>query len=143
MVCCIPTCAQGPYAAVTGRLEMVFWALWSLLGVLCIWEMLALLVFPFMSTRLGLRACAYRWTRKLGGGRRGHFLRDPRGVHWFARKCAQLFRLMGVIPLMWSHTSKPWRDSPVSMVIMHVWYCGLRGHSGKIAGNFYVRLFSF
>ena len=28
------------------------------------------------------------------------------------------------------------------MVIIHVWYFGLRGHSGEIAGKFYVRPFS-
>ena len=32
---------------------------------------LALLVFPLMSTGLGLRWCAYRWTRPVGGGRWG------------------------------------------------------------------------
>ena len=29
--------------------------------------------------------------------------------------------------------------APVSMVVLHVWYFGLRVHSGKIAGKFYVR----
>ena len=93
MECCLPTCAQGSSAAVTERGEGrvgdgAFWALWVLLGILCIWGVLALLVLPLMSTGLGLRRCAYRWTRLLGGGRRGHSLRDPRGVHWFAQKCA-------------------------------------------------------
>ena len=45
------------------------------LGVLCIF------VFPFMSTGLGLRRCAYRWTRPLGVVWRGYSLRDLRGVH--------------------------------------------------------------
>ena len=76
IVCCLPTCAQGSSAAVTGKVgDGAFWALWVLLGVLCIWGVLALLVFLLMSARLELRR---RWTRPLGGGRRGHSLRDPR-----------------------------------------------------------------
>ena len=49
---------------------------------------LALLVLHRMCSGPGLRRCAYRWTRPSGGGRWGHYLRDPRGVHWFAQKCA-------------------------------------------------------
>ena len=52
---------------------------------------LALQVYPFMRTGLGLRRCANRWTRPLGGGRWGHYLRDLQGVHWFAQKFAHYF----------------------------------------------------
>ena len=57
-----------------------------LLGALCMWEYLLCLFTSFMCTGLGLRRCAYRWTRTLGGGRWRHYLRDPRRVHW---KCFQ------------------------------------------------------
>ena len=40
---------------------------------------LALLVFLLMSAGLGLRRCACRWTRPVGGGQWGHCLRDPSG----------------------------------------------------------------
>ena len=53
-----------------------FWAHWVLLEVLCIWEVLALLVFPLIFTGLGFRRCAYHWTRPLGGGWWEHSLRD-------------------------------------------------------------------
>ena len=45
--------------------------------------------------RVGLRKCAYRRTRPLGGGRRGHHLRDLRGVHWCAQKFARYFLVNG------------------------------------------------
>ena len=51
-------------------------------------RVLALLVFPLMSTGLGLRRCAYRWTRFWAEVAGGHSLRDPRGVHCVAQKCA-------------------------------------------------------
>ena len=38
VVCCLPTCAQGSSAAVKGGVGGgPFWALWVLLGVLCMW----------------------------------------------------------------------------------------------------------
>ena len=40
-----------------------------------------------------------------------------------------------IISLGGSHTCKPWRDSPVSMVIMHVWFIAIRWHLGEIAGK--------
>ena len=95
IVCCLPTCAQGSSAADMVRRgggrgvgDGAFWAFWVLLRVLCIWRVLALLVFPLMSAGFGLRRCANRWIRPVGGGRWGHYLRDPRGVHWFAQKGA-------------------------------------------------------
>ena len=77
-ICC---CNEGCWGG-------TFWALWVLLGVLCIWGVLTLRVLPFISTGLGLRRCAYRWTRPLGRAWRGHSLRDSRGVVWFAQNCA-------------------------------------------------------
>ena len=59
-------------------------------------EVLALLVFLLMSTGLGLRRCAYRWTRPLGGGRWGHYLRDPRGQ----KTAPYVIMVMEVIPFM-------------------------------------------
>ena len=44
-----------------------------------------------------------------------------------------------VIPLVKCRTCWPWRDSPVSVVIMHVWYVGLRGRSREIVCKVYVR----
>ena len=35
--------------------------------------------------------------------------------------------------------SKPQRDSPPSKVMMHVWFLGLMGHFGEIAGSNNVR----
>ena len=35
-------------------------------------------------------------------------------------------------------------QAPVSMVMMHVWFIGIRGHLGEIAGKSTIRpLFSF
>ena len=75
----------------------IFWALWVLLGVLCIFGVLALLVFPLMSTGLGLRRCAYRWTRPSGGGRWSIpcvTLGEFSGLH---KSVLSFFRVMGVI----------------------------------------------
>ena len=84
MACCLPTCAQGSSAAVTGVLGMVgFWAFWVLLRVLCMWGCWLCWFSPSY-----LQGSAYRWTRPSGGGRWGHNSRDPQGVHWCARKCA-------------------------------------------------------
>ena len=86
VVCCLPTCAQGSSAAVT-RIVVhgAFWAFWVLLGVLCMWEALALPVCSLIRTGLGSRMCAYRWTRPLGGGR-------PLGVLWLLHQSAWKFR---------------------------------------------------
>ena len=103
VVCCLPSCAQGSSAAVAGSVVGgAFLALWVLLGVLCIWGLLALLGLLLMSTRLGLRRCAYRWTRctKMCSFFQGGS--DP------SCNVPYVLALAG--------------DSPVSMVIMHVWY---------------------
>ena len=89
VVCCLPTCAQGSSAALTRIVGYgAFWAFWVLLGVLCIWKVLTLLILPLISAGLGLRRCHYRWTRPSGGGRWGHYLCDLWGVHWCAQRCA-------------------------------------------------------
>ena len=48
-------------------------------------------VYLFMCTGAGLRRCAFRWTRPLGGGRWRHDFRNLRGVCWAARKTASYF----------------------------------------------------
>ena len=74
---------------------------WRFLGFLgALWSLVhmggaGVTSFTLISTGLGLRRCAYRWTRPLGGGRWGHYLRDPRGVHWYALKCASCFQVFG------------------------------------------------
>ena len=88
VVCCLPTCAQGSSAAVQGVLGVVHFghsgAPWSLVHM----GGAGFAGFPLMYTGLGLRRCAYRWTRPSGGGRWGHSLRNSRGAVWFAQCCA-------------------------------------------------------
>ena len=48
----------------------------------------------------------------MGGGRWGHFLRDPRRVHWFAQKCALFVQGHGsdsicVMPCMLASVGQP------------------------------------
>ena len=60
---------------------------WVLLGVLCIWGVLALLV-SLLCTRLGLLRCASCWTRPLDGGRLGHYLCNLWGEYLKVHKTA-------------------------------------------------------
>ena len=54
MACCLPTCAQGSSVPVMENAVFgVLGAFWFLLGVLCIWRVLVLLVL-LLCTRLGL-----------------------------------------------------------------------------------------
>ena len=81
VACCLPTCAQGSSDPVMGNdTNGVFWVFWFLLGVLCIWGVLALLV-SLLCTRLGLLRCASCWTCPLGRGRWGHYLCNPWGEY--------------------------------------------------------------
>ena len=123
VVCCLPTCAQDSPATVMENWGFsAFWVLWGLLGVLCVWGMLVLLVLSLIFTGLGLRRCAFRWTRFLGGGRRGHYLRDSRGVSWITqKKCFLCFNGREVIPGISCCICQPWWDIPVSVAVMHVW----------------------
>ena len=74
VACCLPTCAKGLSVPDEGNASFgIFWVLWFLLGVLCTWGVLALLV-SLLCTRLGLLRCASCWTRPLGGGRWRHYL---------------------------------------------------------------------
>ena len=53
----MPTCAEGSSVPVMGNtVNGIFWVLWFLLGVLCIWRVLILLV-SLLCTRLGLHFC--------------------------------------------------------------------------------------
>ena len=90
---CLPTCAQGSSASVAELVGncVFFRVIWVLLGALSMWRVLSLRVYLLMCTGLGLRSCAYRWTRSSGGGRWEHHLRGLLGVHWFARKYALQF----------------------------------------------------
>ena len=74
VACCLPTCAKGSSVPVMENASFgIFWVLWFLLGVLCIWGVLALLV-SLLCTSLGLLRCASCWTRPSGGGRWRHYL---------------------------------------------------------------------
>ena len=71
-----------------GMLLLAFFGFfWFLLGVLCIWGVLALLV-SLLCTRLGLLRCASCWTRPLGGGRWRHYLCNFRGEYFKIHKIA-------------------------------------------------------
>ena len=112
-----------------------------LLGVLCI--LLALLVIPLGCTKLGFQRCASCWTRSLGGGRWGHYLRGPLGVLWFvhqrARKITESSSYnVGVMLYLLASVRSP------SLHGFHdAWYFGLTGQSGEIAGKVCVRPFCF
>ena len=56
----------------------VFWAFWFLLCVLCMLEVLGLVFYLLVCTRLGSCWCAFFWSRPLGVDRLGHYLLD----HW-------------------------------------------------------------
>ena len=72
VACCLSTCAQGSSVPVMVNVASgVFRAFWLLLGVLCVWKVLALLV-SLLCTRLGLQRCASYRTCPSGKGRWGH-----------------------------------------------------------------------
>ena len=85
---------------------------------------------PHMSTGSGLRRCAYRCTRPLGGGRWGHYLRGPMGVHRFLHRCA--WKVKGC-----SSYNVGMMLKMLTLVRLH----GLHGHTGKMTGSIYVRFF--
>ena len=92
MACCLPTCAQGSSVSVMGFVgNGCFWASWFLLGALCVWEVLAWLVYSSVCTGLGLQRCASRWTRSLSEGRWRHYLCNLWRVCWAAHKTASQF----------------------------------------------------
>ena len=80
VACCLPTCAQGSLVSVMVNASSgIFWVLWFLLGVLCTWRVLALLV-SLLCTRLGLLRCASYWTCPPGGVQWRHYLCNLWGV---------------------------------------------------------------
>ena len=92
VACCLPTCAKGSSVPVMGNASCgVLGVLWFLLGVLCIWGVLVLLV-SLLCTRLGSCWCASYWTRRLGEGRWEHYLRDLREECMAAHNTATHFR---------------------------------------------------
>ena len=87
VVCCLPTCAQGFSVPVMGNgCFNTFWVLWELLGALCVWGILVLLVFSLILTGFGFRRGVFRWTRFLSGSLWEHFFRNSRGVSWITKK---------------------------------------------------------
>ena len=140
VACCLPTCAQGSSGPVMGNVGSgVFWAFWLLFSVLCRWRVLALLVDPLLCTRLGSRWCASCWTRPLVGGRWEHCLCDLWEDCLAAHKPAKYFSgtkdsFMRGKPYMLALVGQP-----VSMVIMHMWFIGIKGALREIAGKSMVR----
>ena len=64
---------------------------WFLIGALCIWGVLVLLVL-LLCTRLGFFRFASCWTRPLGGGRWGHYRCDLWGEYLTVHKnCPLVF----------------------------------------------------
>ena len=55
-----------------------FWAFWFLLCVLCMLEVLGLVFYLLVCTKLGSCWCAFLGSRPLGVDRLGHYLLD----HW-------------------------------------------------------------
>ena len=90
---------------------------WFLLGVLCIWGVLAWLV-SLLCTRLGLHRCASCWTRPLGGGRWRHYLcnlwRDFLKIH----KIANIFLWVQWGFMMW----EPYMLALVGRPSLHGYY---------------------
>ena len=137
VVCCLPTCAQGSSAAfarVVGN--GAFGEFWALLGALCMWRVLALLVYSLMCTRLGLRRCAYCWTRPLGGGRWGLYLRDLQGAHCFAQKFALYFLVDGSNSIYVASVGQPSLHGYYACMI-----CWVKGTLEILQAKFYVRPF--
>ena len=128
VACCLPTCAQGCSFPVTGDFGFgfgVFWAFWFLLGVLCIWGVLALLV-SLLCTRLGLLRCASCWTRPLGGGRWEHYLCNLWGEYLKIHKTAYMY------------CGKPYMLALAGQPSLHGYYAHrfieIKEHFGEIAG---------
>ena len=87
--CCLPTCAQGSSVLVTELAgNAAFWGFWVFPVILSIWLVPALLAYLSRPQDLEYEGVAYRWTRRLGGGRWEHYLRGSLGAHWFLHQCA-------------------------------------------------------
>ena len=130
VACCLPTCALGSSVPVMGNaLHGVFVFFWFLLGVLCIWGVLAWLV-SLLCTRLGLLRCASCWTRPLGGGWWGHYLCNLWRGYLKLHETAYMYHWVRWGFMMW----EPYMLALVGQPSLHVWFIGLKGHSGEIAG---------
>ena len=100
VACCLPTCAQGSSVPIMQNVVLgVLGVLWFLLGVLCIWGVLVLLV-SLLCSRLGLLRCVSCWTR-LGGGRCGHYLCNLRGEYFKVHTTACKYFGMYVGFMIW------------------------------------------
>ena len=118
VACCLPTCAQGSSDLVMGNtINGVFWVFWFLLGVLCIWGVLALLV-SLLCTRLGLLRCASCWTCPLGRVRWGHYLCNLRGEHLKIHKVANMYFGSFLRFFMW----KPYMLALAGQPSLHGYY---------------------
>ena len=79
--------------------------------------------------------------RRSGGG---HYLRDLWGEWMAAHKKRHVFSFLVSLKLCVfscgrSRICQPQWDSTVSMVLMHVWFIGIKEHFGEIAGKSTVR----
>ena len=84
VACCLPTCAHGSSVSVMGN---AVFGLFLFFGVLCMWGLLALLVY-LLCTRLGLLRCASYWTWPLGGVQWRHYLCNLWGEYFKLYKTA-------------------------------------------------------
>ena len=119
------------------------WRFWGNLGApwsLVHTEGAGFASFLLVSTGLGLRRCAYRWTLRVGGGRWGHYLRDPWGLHWFAQKSASDDHGDGSNSMFFNAVCASLSETAQSPWLFCVY--GIMGkgwHSGEIVGTIYVR----
>ena len=140
MACCLPTCAQGSSVPVMGTAVFgVFWAFWFLLGVLCIWRVLVLLV-SLLCTRLGLLRCGSCWTRLSGVVRRRHYLCN----HW--RECQAAHKI--AIFFVWFYgyfiSGKPYMPALVGRPSLHGYdACMVYWITGAFRRNCSFRVFLF
>ena len=124
----MPTCAHGSSVPVMANVvNGVFFFFWFLLGVLCIWGVLALLV-SLLCTRLGLLRCASCWTRPLGGGRSGHYLCSIWEKYLKIHKTADKHFWVYVSFMLW----KPYMLASVGRPSLHgyyacTWFIGIKG----------------
>ena len=126
LVCCLPTCAQGSSAAVT---KIVGYGVFlALLGVLCMWGGAG---FAGLSPSYlqdshygGVPVAEHALWAEVGGGIICVTLGELTGLH---KSVPHVITVLEVIPLLRCYKCLPWRDCPVSMVIMHVWNLWVKG----------------
>ena len=125
VVCCLPTCAQGSSVSVTVFFwVMAFWGLFGFSLVPCAHGQYQLGLFTFVC----VQDSGYEGGEEVGGGI--IFVTSGEIVGQHMKLPDSLVR-EEAIPSMGSRISQPLRDGPVSMVTMHVWFIGLKGHSAK------------